>query len=99
MYKIYTVLNNGEIINVRTTIYKEAIQGILQETVYTYNNFLYKENLVLGFFVKNNFTENNYFIVNYDEHYKPSINPVNINKKEFKKYIKRNITFTLYNKL
>lgn len=85
MYKIYAVLNNGETINVRSTIYKEAIQGILQETVYTYNNFLYKENLVLGFFVKINLIKNNYFIVNYD--YKPSINLVD--KKEFKKYIKK----------
>lgn len=85
MYKIYAVLNNGKTINVRSTIYKEAIQGILQETVYTYNNFLYKENLVLGFFVKINLIKNNYFIVNYD--YKPSINLVD--KKEFKKYIKK----------
>lgn len=90
MYKIYAVLNNGETINVRSTIYKEAIQSILQETVYTYNNFIYKENLVLGFFIKVNLIKNNYFIVNYDEYYKPSINLVN--KKEFKKYIKRGET-------
>jgi len=86
MYKIYAILNNGKTINVRTTSYKEAIQGILQETVYTYNNFLYKENLVLGFFVKINLIKNNCFIVNYDDHI--SINPVD--KKEFKKYIKEN---------
>lgn len=90
MYKIYAVLNNGKTINVRSTIYKEAIQGVLQETVYTYNNFIYKENLVLGFFVKVNLIKNNYFIVNYNEHYRPSINLVN--KKEFKKYIKRGET-------
>ena len=86
MYKIYAILNNGETINVRSTSYKEAIQGILQETVYIYNNFLYKENLVLGFFVKINLIKNNYFIVNYNDHI--SINPVD--KKEFKKYIKEN---------